>query len=87
MASGSTTDLICKLEQGELKGQVHKDIDGHPFLSFMGVPYAKPPVGDLRFKPPRPPEKWSGILDATKDGNVCYSVQNDITAPVKPTRL
>ena len=32
---------------------------------YKGIPYAAPPVGDLRWKAPQPPTAWSGVLDAT----------------------
>lgn len=38
------------IEQGELRGKICKDYNGRTFYSFQGIPYAKPPVGDLRFK-------------------------------------
>jgi para-nitrobenzyl esterase len=40
---------------------------------FRGVPFAKPPVGALRFAPPEPPSPWmgTGTLDATRYGSVC----------------
>ena len=33
---------------------------------FFGIPYAQPPIGPLRFRPPVPVEPWSGMLDATE---------------------
>jgi para-nitrobenzyl esterase len=38
---------------------------------FLGIPYAAPPVGDLRWKPPQPPAPWSGTRQVTKFGNTC----------------
>ncbi len=34
--------------------------------NFRGIPFAQPPVGPLRFRPPQPPKPWSGIRDATR---------------------
>ncbi len=38
---------------------------------FLGIPYAAPPVGDLRWRDPRPVATWSGIRDATRFGPSC----------------
>ena len=43
---------------------------------FKGIPYAKPPVGELRFKPPVPMDPWDGELDCSEYGN--SPIQNDI---------
>ena len=58
---------------GTVKG-THLDdaVDG-----FLGVPYAKPPLGGLRFKPPQPLDKASGTIDASKFGNVCHQFHYD----------
>jgi para-nitrobenzyl esterase len=39
--------------------------------SYLGIPYAAPPVGDLRWRPPAPVAPWSDTLQATMPGNVC----------------
>jgi para-nitrobenzyl esterase len=40
-------------------------------VAFLGVPYAAPPVGELRWKPPQHVRKWSGTRDATQFGAAC----------------
>ncbi|KAF5306371.1 hypothetical protein FQR65_LT07395 [Abscondita terminalis] len=73
---GTDTEPTVKIRQGYLKGTVQKTRNGRPFFSFQGIPYAKPPVGNLRFEEPMVAEPWQGTLDATKDHAVC--VQFDV---------
>ena len=50
-------------EQGVLRGSA----TDHG-TKFLGIPYAAPPVGALRFRPPAPPTGWDGVRDATAFG-------------------
>ena len=52
---------------GDLLGKVVDDES----ISFLAVPYAEAPTGDLRFQEPRSPTKWNGTRDATKNGPSC----------------
>jgi para-nitrobenzyl esterase len=40
-------------------------------LAFLGIPYAAPPVGELRWRPPQPPAAWLGTRAATRYGAAC----------------
>ncbi|XP_067007344.2 juvenile hormone esterase [Anabrus simplex] len=66
-----------KLEQGIVKGkEVRSRATSNTFLAFQGIPYAKPPLGDLRFKDPLPPEPWDGVLDADNEGADCLQTRS-----------
>ncbi|MFE2309835.1 carboxylesterase family protein, partial [Streptomyces sp. NPDC059411] len=54
---------VVDLPAGRLRGAIE---DG--LAVFRAVPYAAPPVGDLRWRPARPHPGWSGTRDATADG-------------------
>ena len=45
--------------------------DDGPITSWKGVRYAAPPTGDLRWRAPQPPEKWTEVADASALGRVC----------------
>lgn len=45
---------------------------GSDIHSYKGIPFAKAPIGDLRWKPPAPPEPWAGIREARSYGADCW---------------
>ncbi|XP_025406470.1 esterase FE4-like isoform X2 [Sipha flava] len=60
------------IEQGTLQGlQYNTKLSYKPYVSFLGIPYAKPPIDDLRFKPPVKHPGWSGVLNAFSEGEKC----------------
>jgi para-nitrobenzyl esterase len=61
------TDPV-RVEQGQLAGAEGR---GPDVRVYRGVPFAAPPVGDLRWKPPQPAASWQGIRQATQLGNAC----------------
>ncbi len=71
--SGVTTDLSVPLVRTR-QGLVHGQIQGS-VAWFLGIPYAAPPVGDLRWKPPLPPDSWTGEREARAYGPVCPQLQ------------
>lgn len=55
--------MAADTEYGKVQGRK----EGR-FIAFKGIPFAKPPIGNLRFKPPKEPEPWSDVLQANKFG-------------------
>jgi len=47
-----------RIESGILSGTLNSD---GTVRMFKGIPFAAPPIGDLRWKPPQPPLAWQGI--------------------------
>jgi para-nitrobenzyl esterase len=45
-------------------------------LRFNGIPFARPPIGKLRWQPPEPPEPWSGVRDCSRFGLIAPQIQS-----------
>ncbi|MGH0152004.1 UNVERIFIED_CONTAM: hypothetical protein FKN15_023424 [Acipenser sinensis] len=64
-------DPVVSMAYGSLKGKLSSvkgtDRVGHEYLR---IPFAKPPLGSLRFSAPQPPEPWGGIRDATNQPTI-----------------
>ena len=74
-ASGST-DPIVRIDGGLVRGA-----DAAGVNSFLGLPYAAPPTGNLRWRPPQPAAGWSGVRDATTFGPSCPQAPSPFAPP------
>merc|ERR1711988_1104458 len=64
-------DVTVNLSKGKLQG-ARLDYDfGQYYYAFKGIPYARPPVKELRFKAPVEVGHWPDTLDVTEDGSLC----------------
>ncbi|XP_058461094.1 esterase B1-like [Malaya genurostris] len=68
----SLDSLVVDTKYGPVKGTKKVSLLGQEYVSFQGIPYARPPIGELRFKDPVPPIKWTETLDCTKQSLPCY---------------
>ncbi|ENN76282.1 hypothetical protein YQE_07246, partial [Dendroctonus ponderosae] len=80
LASSDCSDCsmpVVKCQQGRMSGKMFKTREGRGIFGFLGIPFALPPVGDLRFKKvavfqhPVPSGPWKGTLNASKIHPVC----------------
>ncbi|XP_026294244.1 esterase FE4-like [Frankliniella occidentalis] len=70
---------LATVKQGVLRGlQKESETGSHlPYVAFLGIPYALPPVGKLRYKAPQAPASWGGTRDATQQMPKCSQMQPD----------
>jgi juvenile-hormone esterase len=69
----SKAPVVC-IADGCLRG-----INNGKYDAFLSIPFAKPPLGDLRFKNPEPVDPWKGILDVTLEKQIC--LQKNVLFP------
>ncbi len=62
----SQAPAVVRVDGGELQGVVDEGV-----VSFKGIPFAAPPVGDLRWRPPQPAVRWTGVRQAAEFGPNC----------------
>uniref|UniRef100_A0A1L8DJA1 Carboxylic ester hydrolase n=1 Tax=Nyssomyia neivai TaxID=330878 RepID=A0A1L8DJA1_9DIPT len=71
--------LVCIQDDQCLSGKIMSGTKGKKFDAFFGIPYAKPPIGDLRYAEPQRAEKWNGTLDCTQEKPMC--IQENVLVP------
>jgi para-nitrobenzyl esterase len=65
---------VVQTEVGAIQGAVVDDI-----AVYRGVPFAEPPVGQLRWRSPQPAKPWSGVLKTTEFKPACMQVPSKVT--------
>ncbi|MEU0791878.1 carboxylesterase family protein [Amycolatopsis sp. NPDC005961] len=65
-AANAVHSLVVQTEAGQVRGKTTGAVD-----SFLGIPFAAPPVGGLRWQPPQPAPSWPGVRPATSYGPAC----------------
>lgn len=65
-AAAGAKALRVTTDKGAVQGAVRFGVEG-----FLGIPYAAPPTGNLRWKAPKPAARWSGVKQATEYGSQC----------------
>jgi para-nitrobenzyl esterase len=64
--AGADGGTVVRTAQGAVRGEATAE-----YTRWLGIPYAAPPVGDLRFEAPRPPQAWKGVRDGAEFGGSC----------------
>ncbi|XP_034613467.1 acetylcholinesterase-like [Trachemys scripta elegans] len=71
-SSGSDDDgTVVLTTSGPIRGK-RLPAGSSTVTAFLGIPYAEPPVGALRFQKPLPHQPWSHVLETTSFGNACH---------------
>ncbi|HTR86056.1 MAG TPA: carboxylesterase/lipase family protein [Reyranella sp.] len=70
------TDVVVETAAGRVRGREEQGVS-----IFKGIPYAAPPLGELRWRPPRKAEPWSGTRDALAYANISVQEDNAFALP------
>src|SRR5690349_20840349 len=71
----STTRSIAVDLDVTVTGGVVSGVKERGLLHWRGIPFAAPPVGDLRLRSPHPVEPWEGVRDASRFGPISHQVR------------
>lgn len=62
---------VLVIGDGQINGTIMETRTGESFHAFLRIPFAEPPINELRFKAPIAKTPWSGVLNCTEFGDVC----------------
>ena len=68
--------VVVETADGRVGGVEERGI-----ATFKGIPYAAPPLGERRFRPPQKVEPWTGVRDARRYGNMAIQAPNVFGLP------
>ena len=77
--SASAGAPVVEAPAGAVQGTVEQDM-----RVFLGIPYAQPPVGNLRWRPPAALQPWAGVRPATQFGYACFQPVSKIASVYSP---
>jgi para-nitrobenzyl esterase len=75
-ATAQTATPLVTIDSGKLKG-----VEENGMVRFLGIPYAAPPVGDLRWRAPQSVKPWEGVRPATDFGPACRQTADWVKDP------
>ncbi|CAN5798777.1 carboxylesterase/lipase family protein [soil metagenome] len=76
------SDIVVETTSGRLRGTTDRGV-----ATFKGIPYARPPLGERRFRPPERPEPWTATRDALAFGNQAIQGHNVFALPADLLRI
>jgi para-nitrobenzyl esterase len=79
VSTASTSEPVVQIGAGTLRG-----INAGSAVAFRGIPYARPPIGELRWQPPQPPLPWQGVREALQPGSACTQRTSGLTPFIAP---
>lgn len=77
-----TDDLTLRINDGEILGRYITSESGRTISAYIGIPFASPPVGDLRFKAPQKVASWNGTLVTQNEGPKCPQIDSFLGSSV-----
>ncbi|XP_046752297.1 juvenile hormone esterase-like [Diprion similis] len=73
----NTVEPQVDIPQGKLQGGIRRTRNNRTVSAFLGIPYAQPPIENLRFANPVPADGWNGTRNASVDSNPCPQILAD----------
>ena len=72
------TSNYFQTTKGKIQGKDLTTAHGRKVSAWHGIPYAQPPVGNLRFRHPKPIDHWEGVKQTTKLPNSCVQIKDEM---------